>query len=164
VTRQPQFRVGTGFDVHRLVEGRRLVLGGIEIPFIKGLEGHSDADVVLHAVTDAILGALAAGDIGQHFPNTDERWRDCDSTVFLRGAADIARDRGYQISNLDVTLLAERPKILPYVPAMRERIAAVMDLPHDCVGLKATTMERLGFVGREEGIAAMATALLEKIG
>ncbi|MGI8905658.1 MAG: 2-C-methyl-D-erythritol 2,4-cyclodiphosphate synthase [Candidatus Sumerlaeaceae bacterium] len=160
---QPAVRVGNGFDVHALVAGRRLVLGGVEIPFIKGLDGHSDADVVLHAITDAILGALAEGDIGKHFPNTDERWRDCDSTVFLRGASDIARNRGYRISNIDATVLAERPKILPYVPAMIRNIGSVLGIPDNCVGLKATTMEKLGFVGREEGIAAMAVVLLERI-
>jgi 2-C-methyl-D-erythritol 2,4-cyclodiphosphate synthase len=156
-------RVGNGFDVHQLVDGRRLVLGGVEIPFVKGLLGHSDADVLLHAITDAILGALGEGDIGKHFPNTDERWRDCDSTVFVQGAADLARNHGYRVSNIDATLLAERPKILPYVPAMRARLSELLALPESCIGLKATTMETLGFVGREEGIAAMAVALLERL-
>jgi 2-C-methyl-D-erythritol 2,4-cyclodiphosphate synthase len=157
------FRVGTGFDVHRLVSGRRLVLGGVDIPFSMGLDGHSDADVLLHAICDAILGALALGDIGFHFPNTDERWKDCDSTVFLRECARLAKEAGYGICNVDSTLLAERPKMLPHIPAMRDRISWALAIPPENIGIKATTMETLGFVGREEGIAAMAVVMLGKL-
>lgn len=157
---RPSQRTGIGFDVHRLVEGRRLVLGGVEIPFEKGLEGHSDADALLHAVCDALLGAVARGDIGRHFPNTDERWRNADSGVFVTECARIVSECGYRVGNVDVTVLAEKPKILPHVEKMRERIAALLEIPEDCVGIKATTMEGMGFVGRKEGIAAMAVAMV----
>ncbi len=156
----PTMRIGTGFDVHRFAPGRRLVLGGVEIPHDRGLEGHSDADALLHAICDAILGALALGDIGQHFQNTDPRWKDCDSIVFLRECAAMARSRGYMVSNVDAVILAEQPKMAPHVTAMRIRIAAELGIGEDCVGVKATTMERMGFVGRDEGIAANAVALL----
>lgn len=153
-------RIGQGFDIHRLVPGRRLVLGGVEIAFELGLEGHSDADVLLHAICDALLGAIAAGDIGEHFPNTDPKWKDCDSAVFLRECSAMVKRAGYRVANVDCTVLAERPKLRQHVSAIRAKISDLLGIPLDCVGLKATTMERLGAIGREEGIAAMAVALL----
>jgi 2-C-methyl-D-erythritol 4-phosphate cytidylyltransferase/2-C-methyl-D-erythritol 2,4-cyclodiphosphate synthase len=152
----PRWRTGVGFDVHRLVPGRRLVLGGIEIPHELGLAGHSDADVVAHAVTDALLGSVAAGDIGEHFPPSDPRWRDVDSAVFLVRAAELIASAGGRIENIDVMLMCERPRIAPYRAAMRARLAELLDLPVERVSIKATTTERLGFTGREEGIAAQA--------
>jgi 2-C-methyl-D-erythritol 4-phosphate cytidylyltransferase/2-C-methyl-D-erythritol 2,4-cyclodiphosphate synthase len=153
-----RFRTGMGFDVHRLAAGRRLVLGGVEIPHGKGLEGHSDADVVLHALTDALLGTIAAGDIGQHFSPADPRWKDADSALFLAHARDLVAAAGGAIEHVDVTLLCERPKIAPHRDAMRARIAAILGLEPGRVSVKATTMEGLGLVGREEGIAAQAVA------
>ncbi|MDW8125026.1 MAG: bifunctional 2-C-methyl-D-erythritol 4-phosphate cytidylyltransferase/2-C-methyl-D-erythritol 2,4-cyclodiphosphate synthase [Geminicoccaceae bacterium] len=150
-------RTAQGIDVHRLVPGRRLVLGGIEIPFALGLEGHSDADVVLHALTDAILGLVGAGDIGEHFPPRDPRWRDADSSLFLRRALELLSGAGGVLEHVDVTILAERPKLAPHRAAMRERLAALLGLGAGAVSVKATTTEGLGFVGRGEGI--MATAL-----
>lgn len=155
-----RWRTGQGFDVHRLVEGRPLILAGVAIPFEKGLAGHSDADVVLHAVTDAILGAIAAGDIGQHFPPSDPRWKDADSAQFLEHAVALAARAGGALENVDVTVLCERPKIGPHREAMRARLAAILGLPEDRVGIKATTTEQLGFTGRGEGIAAQAVATL----
>lgn len=154
----PRWRTATGFDVHRLVPGRRLVLGGIEIPHELGLEGHSDADVVLHALTDALLGCIAAGDIGLHFPPSDPRWREAASDRFLAHARDLVRGTGGTIEHVDVTVLCERPKIGPHRDAMRASIACILDLPVDRVSVKATTTERLGFTGRGEGIAAQAVA------
>jgi 2-C-methyl-D-erythritol 2,4-cyclodiphosphate synthase len=156
----PPVRVGTGFDVHRFAPGRRLVLGGVEIPSDEGLLGHSDADALIHAVCDAILGAVAAGDIGHHFPNTDPRWKDCDSTVLLAECAALAASRGYRIGNVDAMVMAEKPRLAPHIGAMRRRIAGVLGIAEDCVAVKATTMEKLGFIGRGEGIAANAVALL----
>jgi 2-C-methyl-D-erythritol 2,4-cyclodiphosphate synthase len=153
-------RIGNGFDVHALVAGRRLVLGGVVIPYDRGLDGHSDADVLLHAVCDAILGALALGDIGAHFPDSDARWKDADSRVLLRHVVSLATGRGYRIGNLDVTLIAQAPKVAPYVAAMRANLAADLGCEEGEVSVKATTSERLGFTGRGEGIAAMATVLL----
>jgi len=153
-------RIGNGFDVHALVPGRKLVLGGVVIPYDRGLDGHSDADVLLHAVCDAILGALALGDIGAHFPDTDARWKDADSRVLLRHVISLATTRGYRVGNLDVTLIAQAPKVAPYVAAMRANLAADLGCEDSEVSLKATTTERLGFTGRGEGIAAMATVLL----
>ena len=153
-------RVGNGFDVHALVAGRRLVLGGVHVPYERGLDGHSDADVLLHAVCDAILGALALGDIGAHFPDSDPRWKDADSRVLLRHVASLATARGYRVGNLDVTLIAQAPKVAPYVAAMRANLAADLSCDAGDVSVKATTTERLGFAGRGEGIAAMATVLL----
>ncbi len=153
-------RIGYGYDVHRLAPGRRLVLGGVEIPHSSGLDGHSDADVLLHAVTDALLGALGLGDIGTHFPDTASVNKDRDSREFLRGAAVLIRERGYRVGNIDATLVAEKPKILPHVPLMCARIAEDVGIPADRVSVKATTNERMGFIGREEGMTAMATALL----
>ncbi|MDX6751334.1 bifunctional 2-C-methyl-D-erythritol 4-phosphate cytidylyltransferase/2-C-methyl-D-erythritol 2,4-cyclodiphosphate synthase [Geminicoccaceae bacterium 1502E] len=157
---QRRWRTGQGFDVHRLVENRPLILAGVQIPFERGLSGHSDADVVLHAVTDAILGAIAAGDIGQHFPPSDPRWKDADSAQFLQHAVSLAGGAGGALENVDVTILCERPKIGPHRDAMRERLAAILGLPVDRVGIKATTTEQLGFTGRGEGIAAQAVATL----
>ena len=153
-------RIGNGFDVHALVAGRPLVLGGVAIPHERGLAGHSDADVLLHAVCDAILGALALGDIGMHFPDTDARWKDADSRVLLRHVAALAAAQGWRIGNLDVTVIAEAPKLAPHVPAMRANLAGDLACDVGAISVKATTTERLGFAGRGEGIAALATVLL----
>lgn len=153
--------VGIGYDVHPLVEGRKLVLGGVEIPHTHGLAGHSDADALMHAITDAILGAIGEPDIGHFFPNTDPRWRGVASSVFLREAAAQVRVRGGRIVNVDSSLIAERPKIAPHLQQMKECIAAALDIHVRKVGVKATTNEKLGFIGREEGIAAMAVAAVE---
>jgi 2-C-methyl-D-erythritol 2,4-cyclodiphosphate synthase len=153
-------RVGTGFDVHALVAGRRLVIGGVAIPYERGLDGHSDADVLLHAIGDAILGALALGDLGRHFPDGDPRWKDADSRVLLRHIAGLMRARGFAIGNVDATVIAQAPRLAPHVAAMRANVAADLDCTPDDVGIKATTTERLGFAGRGEGIAAMASVLL----
>jgi 2-C-methyl-D-erythritol 2,4-cyclodiphosphate synthase len=155
-------RIGNGFDVHALVAGRSLVLGGVAIPHARGLAGHSDADVLLHAVCDAILGALALGDIGLHFPDTDARWKDADSRVLLRQVAALASARGWRIGNLDVTVIAEAPKLAPHVPAMRANLAGDLACDVGAISVKATTTERLGFAGRGEGIAALATVLLAR--
>jgi 2-C-methyl-D-erythritol 2,4-cyclodiphosphate synthase len=153
-------RIGNGFDVHALVAGRPLVLGGVVIPYERGLDGHSDADVLLHAVCDAILGALALGDLGAHFPDTDARWKGADSRVLLRHVFSLATARGYRIGNVDVTLIAQAPKVAPYVAAMRTNLAADLACDEGDVSVKATTTERLGFAGRGEGIAAIASVLL----
>jgi len=153
-------RIGNGFDIHALVAGRPLVLGGVAIPHERGLAGHSDADVLLHAVCDAILGALALGDIGMHFPDTDARWKDADSRVLLRHVAALAAAQGWRIGNLDVTVIAEAPKLAPHVPAMRANLAGDLACDVGAISVKATTTERLGFAGRGEGIAALATVLL----
>lgn len=153
--------VGIGYDTHRLAEGRRLVLGGVEIPWQQGLDGHSDADVLTHAVIDALLGAAGLGDIGEHFPDTDERWRDADSIELLKAVvARLATDR-YTIANVDCTVVMEAPRLGPHKQAIRERLAATLGLPEDRVNVKATTGEGIGFVGRGEGIAALATAALQ---
>ena len=156
----PPFRTGIGYDIHRFAPGRRLVLGGVEIPHELGLDGHSDADVLLHAIADAILGAAALGDIGQHFPPGDARFRDADSQDLLRQSVRLARAAGWAPANIDATLLAEAPRIGPHVPLMRELIAACLGLRPDAVGVKATTNETLGAIGRREGIAALAVATL----
>jgi 2-C-methyl-D-erythritol 2,4-cyclodiphosphate synthase len=153
-------RIGQGFDVHAFAEGRRLVLGGVHIPFARGLAGHSDADVLIHAICDALLGALALGDIGTHFPDTDGRWKDADSRELLRSVVQTVGSRGYRVGNVDVTVIAEAPRIAPHVSAMRANIAAELGCAPEDVSIKATTSERLGFTGRGEGIAAMAVALL----
>jgi len=150
--------VGIGYDVHALVEGRKLILGGVEIPHGKGLEGHSDADVLMHAICDAILGALGEADIGHFFPNTDPRWRGAPSSLFLNEAARLTELRQGAIVNVDATLIAQQPRLLPHVRQMKSNIAAALRLSPRQVGIKATTNEHLGFVGREEGIAAMAVA------
>ncbi len=153
-------RVGNGFDVHALVEGRRLVLGGVTIPHDRGLDGHSDADVLLHAVCDALLGALALGDLGRHFPDTDPQWKGVDSRVLLRHVAALAQASGWTIGNLDVTVIAQAPKLAPHVGEMVQNIARDLTCDAGAVSVKATTTERLGFTGRGEGIAALATVLL----
>jgi 2-C-methyl-D-erythritol 4-phosphate cytidylyltransferase/2-C-methyl-D-erythritol 2,4-cyclodiphosphate synthase len=153
-----RWRTGLGLDVHRLAPGRRLVLGGVAIPHERGAEGHSDADVALHALTDALLGAIAAGDIGQHFPPTDPRWRGADSARFLAHARDLVAAAGGVVEHVDLTILCERPRLAPHRDAMRARIAAILGLEPGRVSVKATTTERLGFTGREEGIAAQAVA------
>jgi 2-C-methyl-D-erythritol 2,4-cyclodiphosphate synthase len=155
-----RLRVGNGVDVHAFAAGRPLVLGGVTIPFDRGLAGHSDADVLLHAVADAILGALALGDIGMHFPDTDARWKGADSRVLLRHVAGLARERGYAVGNVDVTVVAQVPKLAPHVAAMRANLGSDLGCAIDAVSVKATTSERLGFTGREEGIAALATVAL----
>jgi 2-C-methyl-D-erythritol 2,4-cyclodiphosphate synthase len=154
-------RVGIGYDVHALVSGRKLVLGGVEITHDRGLEGHSDADVLMHAVCDAVLGALGEGDIGTFFPNTDPRWRGAPSRVFLEEAARQVAQRRGRVVNVDATVLAQQPKIGPHVAAMKGNLAAALGIEAARVGVKATTNERLGFVGREEGIAALAVAGVE---
>lgn len=154
------FRSGIGYDVHRLVAGRALVLGGVRIPHGKGLEGHSDGDALLHAIADALLGALALGDIGQHFPPDDPRWTDADSRVFVRSAAGLVRDRGWDIANVDATVLAEAPRLAPHARAMVAEIAAALGVAPERVSVKATTAEGLGPIGRGEGIAALAITTL----
>jgi 2-C-methyl-D-erythritol 2,4-cyclodiphosphate synthase len=156
------FRVGNGYDVHQLAEGLPLVLGGVKIPHTKGCVAHSDGDVLIHALCDALLGALALGDIGQHFPDTSDDYKGIDSKILLARVAEMIRAAGWEIVNVDNTLLAQKPKIAPYVPLMRQTLAEVLGLSLDAVSVKATTTEHLGFVGREEGIAAQATCLLRK--
>ena len=151
-------RVGIGYDVHPLVEGRKLFLGGIELAHAKGLEGHSDADVLIHALADAILGALGAGDIGHHFPNTDERWRGVSSLIFLREIRLLLEKRGAVLENIDASVIAEAPKIAPHLEKMKTKLGEALGIATDRVNLKATTNEKLGFAGRGEGIAAMAVA------
>jgi 2-C-methyl-D-erythritol 2,4-cyclodiphosphate synthase len=153
-------RIGTGFDVHALVAGRPLVIGGVTIAHPRGLAGHSDADVLLHAIADALLGALALGDLGVHFPDSDERWKGADSRVLLRHVMSLAAAREWEIGNVDATVIAQAPKLAPHVPAMRANVAADLGCAIDRVSIKATTTERLGFTGREEGIAADAVVLL----
>jgi 2-C-methyl-D-erythritol 2,4-cyclodiphosphate synthase len=154
-------RIGQGFDVHALVAGRRLVLGGVDIPFERGLEGHSDADVLIHALIDALLGAAALGDIGRHFPDSDARYRDADSRVLLREVGNMLAQAGLRVGNVDATLVAQAPRLAPYIDAMVANLAADLGLARDRVNVKATTTEKLGFAGRGEGIAALAVALLE---
>jgi 2-C-methyl-D-erythritol 2,4-cyclodiphosphate synthase len=156
------FRTGFGFDVHAFAEGRKLIIGGIEIPYDKGLEGHSDADVLLHAICDAMLGALALGDIGIHFPNTDERWKDADSALLLKLVNDLIQTYGYELGNLDCVLAMEKPKISPYVIQIRKRISEIIEADIEQISIKATTTEKLGFVGRTEGVVSFATVLLTK--
>ncbi len=156
------FRVGNGYDVHQLAEGLPLVLGGVRIPHTKGCVAHSDGDVLIHALCDALLGALALGDIGQHFPDTSDDYAGIDSRILLARVAAMVREAGWEVVNVDGTLLAQKPKIAPHVPAMRQALADTLGLSLDAVSVKATTTERLGFVGREEGIAAHATCLLRR--
>ena len=162
VVRMPQFRVGTGYDVHKLVPDRKLILCGVEVPYELGLLGHSDADVALHALSDALLGAAALGDIGKHFPDTDERFKGADSAKLLEHVVLLVQEKGWQVNNVDVTIIAQRPKLASYIPAMRTRVAQVLKIDEDCVNVKATTTEKLGFTGRGEGIAAEAVASLVK--
>lgn len=157
------YRIGNGYDVHRLVEGRELWLCGVRVEYDKGLLGHSDADVALHALCDAILGAVSRRDIGYHFPDTDQQWDGADSRRLLRRVVGIAADAGYGIVNVDVTIIAQRPKLLPYIEQMITTVAADLGVAADCVSVKATTTEHLGFTGRGEGIAAQATALLRRL-
>ena len=157
-------RVGQGSDIHALAVGRKLIIGGVEIPYERGLLGHSDADVLLHAITDALLGAAGLGDIGRHFPDTDERYRGVDSRVLLRAVRELLRERGWRIINVDSTINAQRPKMAPHIPAMVSCIASDLGVSPDYVNVKAKTGERLGFVGREEGISCDAIALIEKAG
>ena len=155
-------RIGQGYDIHPLVEGRPLLIGGEEIPFDRGLEGHSDGDVLLHALGDAILGASGLGDLGDHFPPSDPQWKGADSIGLLQRIVELASKKGFTIANVDLCVIAEVPKLAPYRESIRSRIAATLSIPIDAVGLKATTNERLGAIGREEGIAALAVVLLEK--
>ncbi|MBR6339606.1 MAG: 2-C-methyl-D-erythritol 2,4-cyclodiphosphate synthase [Alloprevotella sp.] len=155
-------RIGFGFDVHRLVEGRKLIIGGVEIPHTFGLLGHSDADVLIHALCDALLGAANLRDIGYHFPDTDPQYAGADSTKLLAATIRLLQEKGYSVGNVDCTICAERPKINPHIEAMRRVLAPLLHVDEDCVSIKATTTERLGFTGREEGISAYAVALIEK--
>ncbi len=157
------FRVGNGYDVHQLAEGLPLVLGGVKIPHSKGCVAHSDGDVLIHALCDALLGALSLGDIGHHFPDTSDEFAGIDSRLLLARVAALIRGAGWEIVNVDNTLLAQKPKIAPYIGLMRERLAETLGIPVDAVSVKATTTERLGFVGREEGVAAYATCLLRRM-
>ncbi|WP_153125810.1 2-C-methyl-D-erythritol 2,4-cyclodiphosphate synthase [Peribacillus tepidiphilus] len=156
------FRIGQGFDVHQLVEGRPLIIGGIKIPYEKGLLGHSDADVLLHTVADACLGAIAAGDIGKHFPDTDPAFKNADSAILLQHVWELVKAAGYELGNIDCTIIAQKPKMRPYIDQMRSRIAELLEANIEQVNVKATTTEKLGFTGREEGIASQATVLLVK--
>mgnify|MGYP000849324156 CR=1 FL=1 len=157
-----KIRVGLGFDVHQLVEGRDLIIGGIKIDHFKGLLGHSDADVLIHAVCDALLGAANMRDIGYHFPDTSAETQDIDSKIILRKTIDLLATKGYRVGNIDATICAERPKINPHVPAMKTCLAQIIGCDEDDISIKATTTEKLGFTGREEGISAYATVLIEK--
>lgn len=154
-------RIGSGYDVHALVPGRKLILGGVEIPYEQGLLGHSDADVLLHALCDALLGAAALGDIGQHFPDSDVRWKGADSRLILREVRKLVATRGYTVGNVDATIIAQAPRMAPHISRMQSHIAADLGIPEDAVNVKATTTERLGFAGRGEGVAAEAVVLLE---
>jgi 2-C-methyl-D-erythritol 2,4-cyclodiphosphate synthase len=156
------FRIGQGFDVHQLTEGRPLIMGGITIPYEKGLLGHSDADVLLHAVADGCLGAIAAGDIGKHFPDTDPEFKDADSAKLLQHVWMLVKDEGYELGNIDCTIIAQKPKMAPYIDEMRARIAELLEADITQVNVKATTSEKLGFTGRGEGIAAQTTVLIKK--
>ncbi|MBR3831143.1 MAG: 2-C-methyl-D-erythritol 2,4-cyclodiphosphate synthase [Muribaculaceae bacterium] len=157
------YRIGQGFDVHKLVEGRDLWIAGVKIPYHLGLLGHSDADVALHALCDALLGAAAMRDIGYHFPDTDPKYKGADSRVLLRSVKELLSNKGYSIGNVDVTIAAQAPKMLPHIPQMTQNIADDLGIENDCVSVKATTTERLGFTGRGEGIAAFAVALIKKL-
>lgn len=156
-------RIGYGYDVHRFAKDRKLVLGGVEIPFDKGLLGHSDADVLLHAITDALLGALAMGDIGAHFPDTDPKYKDADSRILLKDAYKLIKAKGYFLGNLDATVIAERPKLRPHIMDIRKSIATILECDDNAVSVKATTSEKMGFAGREEGMIAQVVVLLNKI-
>lgn len=159
----PQLRVGCGYDVHKLVEERKLILCGVEVPYELGLLGHSDADVALHALMDALLGAAALGDIGKHFPDTDERFKGADSMRLTEHVAGLLAERGWQINNVDVTIIAQRPKLASFIPAMRAQVARVLGVEEEAVNVKATTTEKLGFTGRGEGIASEAVASIIRL-
>ncbi|WP_134702160.1 2-C-methyl-D-erythritol 2,4-cyclodiphosphate synthase [Ammoniphilus sp. YIM 78166] len=154
------FRIGQGFDVHQFAENRELIIGGITIPYEKGLLGHSDADVLLHAISDAVLGALGEGDIGKHFPDTDQAYKDADSKVLLQQVVRLMKEKNYQVMNIDCTIIAQKPKMAPYIPEMNQLIAGLLEVEVGQVNVKATTTEKLGFTGRGEGIAAQAVVLL----
>lgn len=156
-------RAGIGIDFHRFVEGRRLILGGVQIDYHQGLLGHSDADCLVHAMVDAILGAIGEGDIGTFFPDTDVKYKDMDSLNFLEKAVTVAKEKGFSIQNIDSTIICEKPKILPHVFRMKEKLSLVLNISPENIGIKATTTEQMGFLGREEGICCMAVALLKKI-
>ncbi len=156
------FRTGIGFDVHAFAEGRKLIIGGVQIPFDKGLLGHSDADVLLHAICDALLGALALGDIGKHFPDTDIKYKDADSIELLKHVFNLITSKGYKLGNIDSVITMQKPKLLPYIDEMRKNISIALKSSIDQISIKATTTERLGFVGREEGVSSFATVLLIK--
>jgi 2-C-methyl-D-erythritol 2,4-cyclodiphosphate synthase len=157
------FRIGQGFDVHQLTAGRPLIIGGITIPYEKGLLGHSDADVLLHTVSDACLGAIGEGDIGRHFPDTDPNFKDADSAKLMEHVWRLVKEKGYELVNADCTIIAQKPKMAPFIPQMRERIAELLEASPDQINIKATTTEKLGFTGRGEGIASQAVVLLKKI-
>lgn len=156
------FRIGQGFDVHAFAEGRPLIIGGVTIPYELGLVGHSDADVLLHAIADACLGAIAAGDIGKHFPDTDAAFKDADSAVLLEKVWEFVQEKGYELANLDCTIIAQKPKMAPHIEEMRSRISSILATSTENINVKATTTEKLGFTGREEGIASQAVVLLKK--
>lgn len=155
-------RIGNGYDVHKLVEGRTLILGGVELPHTKGVLGHSDGDVLIHAIMDAMLGALALGDIGQHFPDTDMKYENIDSTILLTRVKELIAERGYRVINLDSIIVLQKPKVKPYIEAMRKRVAEVLEIDIDQVSVKATTEEKLGFTGDESGVKSYCVVLLEK--
>jgi 2-C-methyl-D-erythritol 2,4-cyclodiphosphate synthase len=157
------FRIGQGFDVHQLTEGRPLIIGGITIPYEKGLLGHSDADVLLHTISDACLGAIGEGDIGKHFPDTDPNFKDADSAKLMEHVWQLVKDRGYELVNADCTIIAQKPKMAPYIQSMKERIAELLNASPEQINVKATTTEKLGFTGRGEGIASQAVVLLKKV-
>ena len=158
----PIIRIGNGYDVHRLVAGRRLILGGVDIPHSTGLDGHSDADALLHALCDALLGAVGAGDVGSHFPDTDPKWKGISSLVLMEQVTANCRDKGFEIVNVDTIIVAQKPKLAPFLPEMQKNIAHAMAIDISQINIKATTTEKLGFAGKEEGIAAYAVALLSK--
>lgn len=155
-------RIGNGYDVHKLVEGRKLILGGVEIPHTKGVLGHSDGDVLIHAIMDAMLGALALGDIGQHFPDTDMKYENIDSTILLTRLKELIAERGYRVINLDSIIVLQKPKVKPYIEAMRKRVAEILEIDIEQVSVKATTEEKLGFTGDESGVKSYCVVLLEK--
>ncbi|MFX3618294.1 MAG: 2-C-methyl-D-erythritol 2,4-cyclodiphosphate synthase [Sporolactobacillus sp.] len=157
-------RIGHGFDVHPFTENRPLMIGGVQVPYTLGLAGHSDADVLLHAISDALLGAVSEGDIGKHFPDTDAAYKNADSKVLLARVAEIVREKGYEIGNIDAVVIAQNPKLAPYITDMCAVIAEILNIAADQVNVKATTTEKLGFIGREEGIASEAVCLLDRIG
>ena len=158
----PLIRVGNGYDVHRLVEGRKLILGGVDVPHSMGLDGHSDADALVHALCDALLGGLGAGDIGNYFPNTDPKWKGISSLHLLKEVMRMCREKGFELANADSVIVAQKPKLAPYISEMKKNIASILDVETDQINIKATTTEKLGFAGREEGISAYAVALLVK--
>ena len=158
----PDIRIGNGYDVHRLVEGRKLILGGVDVPHSMGLDGHSDADALVHALCDALLGALGAGDIGAYFPDTDPKWEGISSLLLLEEVMRMVREKGFEVANTDSVIVAQKPRLAPYLKEMKKNIASALGVETDRLNIKATTTEKLGFAGREEGIAAYAVALLIK--